>query len=246
MDKLYIVIPAYNEEETIETVVRDWHDVAAKVNEQSKIVIIDDGSKDSTYVKLRELQKELPQLLAITKPNAGHGATVLYGYQYALLNEADYVFQTDSDGQTLPSEFWQFWENRKTYDIQIGFRENRQDGLSRILITKALRLVLFLQFGIWINDANSPFRLMTSNTLSEILSYIPKNHNLSNVLMTVLYHNGKKNIKYYPITFCPRQGGTSSYNFRKIIKIGWKAIKDFSSLKKLLIKSRIDAREKKI
>jgi len=230
MDKLYIVIPAYNEEENIESVVRDWHDVAFKVNEQSRIVVIDDGSKDNTYAKLKELQKELPRLEAVTKQNGGHGAAVLYGYRYALDNGADYVFQTDSDGQTLPSEFWQFWENREKYDMQIGFRKGRQDGLSRIVVTKTLRLVLFLQFKIWITDANTPFRLMSSCTLSEALRYIPENHNLSNVLMTVIYHKKNKSVKYYPITFRPRQGGVNSINLKKIIKIAWKALKDFASL----------------
>jgi glycosyltransferase involved in cell wall biosynthesis len=229
MDKLYIVIPAYNEEENIETVAREWHEVAAKVNEQSRIAVIDDGSKDSTYTKLKELQKELPQLEAVTKPNDGHGAAVLYGYRHALDNGADYVFQTDSDGQTLPSEFWQFWENRKKHDMQIGFRKSRQDGFFRIIVTKTLRFVLFLQFGIWINDANTPFRLMSSNTLSEMLPHIPENYNLSNVLLTVLYYKKNRNIKYYPITFRPRQGGVNSINFGKIIKIGWKAVRDFSS-----------------
>jgi len=227
IDKLYIVIPAYNEEENIETVAREWHDVTARINEQCRIVIIDDGSKDGTYTKLQELQKELPQLEAITKSNGGHGATLLYGYHHVLINEADYVFQTDSDGQTLPSEFWQFWDNRKNYDIQIGFRKNRQDGISRIFISKALQLILFLQFGIWITDANTPFRLMSSDTLSEMLPYIPEDHNLSNVLLTVLYHKKQKKVKYYPITFRPRQGGVNSINFKKIVKIGWKAIKDF-------------------
>jgi glycosyltransferase involved in cell wall biosynthesis len=234
MNKLYIIIPAYNEEENIETVVREWHDVVVKVNKHSRIAVIDDGSKDSTYIKLKELQKELSQLEAITKPNSGHGATILYGYRHALVEGADYVFQTDSDGQTLPSEFWQFWEDRGKYDIQIGFRKGRQDGFSRIIVTKTLKLILFLQFGIWITDANTPFRLMSLKTLSEMLRRIPENHNLSNVLLTVLYHKEKKKVNYYPITFRPRQGGTNSINLSKIIKIGWKAIKDFASLRSSL------------
>ena len=240
MNKLYIVIPAYNEEENVKTIAREWHDLAAKINKQSRILIIDDGSKDDTYIKLKELQKELPQLEITSKPNSGHGATVLYGYRYALVNGADYIFQTDSDGQTLSSEFWQFWENRKNYDMQIGFRKGRQDGPFRILVTKTLRLVLFLQFGLWITDANTPFRLMSSKTLSETLPRIPENHYLSNVLLTILCHKNKKNIKYYPITFRPRQGGVNSINFRKIIKVGLKAVKDFSSFKTLLIKPQIE------
>ena len=137
MDKLYIFIPAYNyEEETIKAVAHEWHGVAVKSGGQSRVVIIDDGSKDSTYAKLQDLQKELPQLEAITKPNSGHGATILYGYRHALEQGADYIFQTDSDGQTLADEFWQFWELRKQYDAQIGYRKKRGDGFSCVFITK--------------------------------------------------------------------------------------------------------------
>jgi len=231
MDKLYIVIPAYNEEENIEIVVREWHDVVIKINERSRILLIDDGSKDNTFTKLKELQKELPQLETVTKPNSGHGATVIYGYQYALVNGADYVFQTDSDGQTLSSDFWQFWENRKKYDFQIGSRKSRQDGIFRILVAKILRLILFLQFGSWIIDANTPFRLMSAQSLTDLLPKIPNDHNLANVLLTVLYTKTKKKIRYVPITFRPRQGGINSINFRKIARIGIKAVKDFYQLK---------------
>jgi glycosyltransferase involved in cell wall biosynthesis len=234
MDKLYIIIPAYNEEENIDSVAREWHEIVVNASEESRLVIVDDGSKDNTYEKLQQLQEELPQLQAVTKPNGGHGATVLYGYNYALEQGADYVFQTDSDGQTLPSEFAQFWENKKDFDIQIGFRKGRQDGFSRIIVTKTLRLVLFLQFGKWIKDANTPYRLMSAESLRELAVRIPENHNLSNVLLTVLYHKQKKRIKYYPITFRPRQGGVNSINFKKITKIGWKAVKDFASLRKSL------------
>jgi len=231
MNKLYIVIPAYNEEENIETAAREWHDVVCKINEQSRVTVIDDGSRDGTYTKLKVLQKELPQLAALTRPNGGHGAAVLCGYGYALENGADYVFQTDSDGQTLPSEFWRFWENRECYDIQIGCRKGRKDGLSRVFVTKTLRLVLFCLFGLWIKDANTPFRLMSAQSLAEVLPKIPDGHNLANVLLTVLYTKNKKKMRYVPITFRPRQGGVNSINFRKITKIGLKAVKDFYRLK---------------
>ena len=73
MDKLYIVIPAYNEEETIEDVAREWHQIVEKIGEDSRLVIINDGSKDSTYEKLLELKNVLPQLEPVSKENSGHG-----------------------------------------------------------------------------------------------------------------------------------------------------------------------------
>jgi len=234
MDKLYIVIPAYNEEENIEAVAREWHEVVYKAGEQSRIVIIDDGGKDSTYAKLLELQKELPQLEPITKKNSGHGGTVLYGYNYAIEKGADFIFQTDSDGQTIASEFWQFWENRHNYDAQIGYRKDRKDGLSRIFVTKTLKLVLLFTFGLWITDANTPFRLINRKTLERFLPKIPENYNLSNVLLTVLMEKNKVNMRYLKITFRPRQGGVNSINMKRIFKIGQKAVGDFISLRRVV------------
>ncbi|AZU63993.1 glycosyltransferase family 2 protein [Neobacillus mesonae] len=237
MDKLYIVIPAYNEEMNIEAVAREWHEVIEKVGGPgSKLVIIDDGSKDNTYQKLRELQKDLPHLEPVTKANSGHGATVLYGYNYAIANNADYIFQTDSDGQTLPSEFYQFWDLRKRHSAIIGYRNHRQDGLSRIFVTKTLKLVLFLIFRQKITDANTPFRLMNREVLEKCVQKIPKDFNLSNVMLTVNLVKMNENIKFIPITFRPRQGGVNSINFKRITGIGIQAVKDFREIKKGLVR----------
>ena len=107
-ENLYIVIPAYNEEETITAVAKKWHKIVEKIGQHSKLVIINDGSKDNTLKKLKTLTKTLPNLVVLNKENGGHGDTILYGYKYALNKKADYIFQTDSDDQTLPSEFWIF------------------------------------------------------------------------------------------------------------------------------------------
>lgn len=247
MEKLFIVIPAYNEEENIEGVAREWHEVVEKIGGGSRLVIIDDGSKDNTYQKLVELKKELTYLEPITKPNAGHGATVLYGYNYAIEQGADYIFQTDSDGQTLPSEFWQFWEKRQEYAALIGHRNHREDGFSRIVVTKTLKFVLWCIFGLKITDANTPFRLIKRDVLEKYIKQIPKDFNLSNVMLTVLLLNAKENVKFIPITFRPRQGGVNSINLKKITKIGIQAVKDFRVIKKEMKKSnknKIEEKEK--
>ena len=234
MDKLYIIIPAYNEESNIEEVARQWHDVVKNINDESRLVIIDDGSKDSTLNVLESLKEELSQLEVVTKENSGHGATVLYGYNYALENGAEYIFQTDSDGQTLPEEFYPFWEERDNYAAIIGHRNHRKDGFSRVIVTKTLKFVLWCIFGLKITDANTPFRLIKREVLQRYITKIPKDFNLSNVMLTVCLVKYKENIKFVPITFRPRQGGVNSINFKKIIGIGKQAVKDFRYIKKSL------------
>lgn len=232
MEKLYIIIPAYNEEANIRSVIDQWHSVVENTGTDSRLVVVNDGSRDCTYQVLLELKKQYPQLIVLTKKNQGHGATVLYGYKYAIHKGADYVFQTDSDGQTLASEFPVFWRNREKCGLLIGQRIHREDGVSRLFVTKVLRLVLLVVFHVWVKDANSPYRLMRCSQLQEILKRVPKDFFLSNVLIAVIYTKKKLGVHYYPISFLPRQGGENSINLKKIFGIGKKSFRQFLALRK--------------
>ena len=235
--KVYFVMPAYNEEANIEDVIKQWHPICERINaegNEAKLVIANDGSKDNTFAIMQQLQTKYPLLEPLDKPNSGHGATVLYLYRYAIEHEADYIFQTDSDGQTLPDEFWQMWENRNRYDFQIGTRGGRQDGYSRIFVTKTLRFVVWLMFHVWVKDANTPFRLLKVAKLKPILDIIPMDYNLANVAVSAIAVRWNYNIGWYPITFRPRQGGVNSINMKRIFQIGVNALSDFRTINKNL------------
>ena len=237
MDKLYIVMPAYNEAENIEETVNQWYSIVERIQNEGNecfLVVADDGSKDATYEKMCLLKSTKPNYIPLTKLNSGHGATVLFLYDYAIQKGATYVFQTDSDGQTLPDEFWQMWQNRETFDFQIGTRDGRNDGFSRIVVTKILRFVVFLTFGVWVKDSNTPFRLMKAERLKEILKYVPSDFFLANVAVSAIAVKKEDKIAWYPITFRPRQGGVNSINLKRIIKIGWKALGDLKHVNKNL------------
>lgn len=148
--------------------IDDWHLVVEKYNGDgnSRLVIIDDGSMDNTYKIMQEYAESRPLFQLITKPNVGHGATVLYGYKYALENGADYIFQTDSDGQTLLEEFYRFWDIKDDYDMVIGNRNKHEDGFSRVVVTKTLKLVIRLCFGVKVIEPIR-HRLMKAERLNE-------------------------------------------------------------------------------
>ena len=237
MKSIYFVMPAYNEEANIEDVIKQWHPICEKINQlgdNAKLVIANDGSKDNTYKIMKNLEEKYPYFIAIDKPNSGHGATVLYLYRYAIEEGADYVFQTDSDGQTLPEEFWQMWDNKEKYDFQIGTRGGRQDGGSRVFVTKTLRFVVWCMFHVWVKDANTHFRLLDVEKLKPILDIIPTDYNLANVAVSAIAVRWNYNIAWYPITFRPRQGGVNSINMKRIFKIGVKALSDFRMINKNL------------
>lgn len=239
LECLYIVIPAYNEQETIRDVIKEWYPIVERYNGNgtSRLVIIDDGSKDHTYKIMEEEARSKPYFQPVTKTNGGHGATVLFGYHYALDHQADYIFQTDSDGQTLASEFPPFWEERGQYDMVIGYRNHREDGFSRVVVTKTLKLVIRLIFHAWVTDANTPYRLMKATTLGRYLPIIPEDFNLSNVVLSVIYKKKNCAVKFVPITFRPRQGGVNSINLKRIIGIGKRALKDFRGINRRIDKA---------
>jgi glycosyltransferase involved in cell wall biosynthesis len=234
MDNCYIVIPAYNEAKNIRQCINEWYKVVESCGTESRLVVIDDGSNDETYSIMCRMAYSMPQFVPFNKTNGGHGSTILFGYRYALTSGANYIFQTDSDGQTYPSEFYKFWDNRNKYTIIIGERNQRKDGWYRIFVTKILKFMVKLFFGLTIIDANTPFRLMRTDILKKYILLISKDYFLINVFFTVCFINCNENVKFMPITFDKRMGGVNSINMKRIFNIGLQAIKDFSRFRKIL------------
>ena len=234
MDKLYIVIPAYNESENLENLIKDWYPVIEKHSGdgESRMLVVNDGSKDNTYELLQEYAKTRPLLKPMTKPNGGHGSTVLFGYRQAIEAGADYIFQTDSDGQTNPDEIEQFWDNRNQYDAIIGNRVVRGDGKSRKFVENTVCMLLKVIFDVNVKDANAPFRLMKMGLVKKYIDRLPKDYNLPNIMFTTYFTYYNEKVKFIPITFKPRQAGTNTINVKRIVKIGWTALGDFWNFKK--------------
>lgn len=233
-ETLYIVLPAYNEEENIRKVVVEWYPHIADKSDDSKMVIADGGSKDNTLNILYELQKEYPKLEVFSKPNTDHGTKVIFLYDYAIKSGADYIFQTDSDRQTDPAEFPQFWASRDQFDAVIGNRTKRGDGYGRKFVEDVLRLLLFIYFNAKTPDSGAPFRLMRTSLVKKYLYLMPSDYNLPNAFLTACFARDKENVKYIPITFKNRQGGKNYIDIGKIFKIGLQSLKNFFMLRKRL------------
>lgn len=226
-------MPAYNEEDNIEQTVKSWYPVIEKHNSEgkSKLIVFNDGSRDQTGIKGKELMKEFSLFEMIDKPNSGHGPTLIYAYDYAIKSGADFIFQTDSDGQTNRDEFEGFWELRNQYDGIFGQRPVRGDGKGRAFVEKVVCLLLRIYFGVKVPDANAPFRLMKADVVKKYLYKMPPDYDLPNIMMTTYFSYHKEKIFFKTISFKSRQGGVNSIHIKKIIKIGWKALRDFKKLK---------------
>lgn len=227
-------MPAYNEEENIEQVIKAWYPLIEEEDraDTSRLVVADSGSSDRTHEILMELQKNYPKLQILADTEKQHGPKVLALYKYAIAQGADYIFQTDSDGQTDPMEFENFWKMTEEYDLIIGNRTARGDGKSRAYVEKVVCLLLRIYFGVKVPDANAPFRLMRADIVNKYINRMPDNYNIPNIMFTTYFKYYDEKMLFKEISFRPRQAGNNSINIPRIMEIGWKALGDFRRFKR--------------
>ena len=225
-------MPAYNEEQNIRETVLSWYPLLEGKADNSRLVIADSGSLDKTHQILEELKTEYPKLEIVVDCDKQHGPKLIALYKEAISNGIDYIFQTDSDGQTDPSEFDEFWESRKEYDAIFGNRTVRGDGKARAFVERVVCFLLRIFFGVKVPDANAPFRLMKSAVISKYIDRMPVDYFLPNIMIVVFCSFYNENILFKEISFKPRAAGKNSINIPRIMKIGINALKDFSNFKK--------------
>lgn len=184
-ENLAVVIPVYNEEAVIETVLRKWIEALDALKINYRIHVYNDGSKDSTSEKLAACEKLFGGRLAVhEKKNSGHGPTILKGYRE---NGSAYcwIFQTDSDDEMSPVHFHELWERRGEYDFVTGRRDQRKQNLSRAAVSFLSRWTVRLFYGgntVW--DVNSPYRLMRSEAFAPLFEVIPPDTFAPNVVVS--------------------------------------------------------------
>lgn len=224
MDKLWVVMPVYNEEECVEQVTYEWLDELRKYMFNFTFCILNDGSKDSTLEILKKIESKEEEVLVIDKQNSGHGQTCVYGYGIAIEKGAEWIFQIDSDGQCDPKHFNQILEKAKNHAVVYGFRKTREDGFQRFMVSRVVSFFVFFATGVWVRDANVPYRMMKKELLEKSLPKIPDNFNLANILVSVLLQKQVK-IKWINIHFRDRMGGSPSVKTSMFAKHGLKLFK---------------------
>jgi glycosyltransferase involved in cell wall biosynthesis len=217
--ELAVVMPAWNEQESIRVVVEEWVAGLRAVEVDFDLMVIDDGSTDSTPWILERLAKRFPELRVMRKDNSGHGQSCVYGYRLAANEGYDWIFQIDSDGQCDPRFFPDLWARRGEGNAVFGDRARRDDGRHRRLISKVVSLVTLAAGRVWLRDANTPYRLMRSRRLAALIERIPEDIDLANIAVAALFAR-EGEIVWAPITFRKRHGGQPSVSGLKFAKKG--------------------------
>ncbi|TAF03316.1 MAG: glycosyltransferase family 2 protein [Runella slithyformis] len=224
-----IVMPAYNEEECIEDVVSMWTSFLTKTfpDKSTKLIVINDGSKDQTKVILDRIAPAIPNLLVVHQPNGGHGNAVVNGYRKAVELDSEYVFQTDSDDQFITEDVLKLWARRNESQFILGYRQIRFDAFARLIITRILKTTLFLVYGTFISDSNIPFRLIKGSYLKKLLAQLPNPEPFApNIFLAVMASKAGQKLLDIPITHKERLTGTVSILRWKLIQVCIQSFKE--------------------
>ena len=121
--KLMVFMTAYNEENTIGNVLERILDTLEDVDADTDILVVDDGSTDTTA----EIARQYPVKLVVHPTNLGPGAATQTGYEYAVRNNYQYTVRMDADGQHRPEDIPKLLEpiQNDEADIVIGSRYKR-------------------------------------------------------------------------------------------------------------------------
>ncbi|ASJ01317.1 glycosyltransferase family 2 protein [Thermococcus gorgonarius] len=185
--KTLIIIPAYNEELTIGSVVT----LARKYGD---VLVVDDGSKDRTS----EIARESGAVVIRHEVNGGKGKALRTGFEYAFSNGYDFVVTIDADGQHDPDEIPALLEPllRGEADLVIG---------SRFLNGAKKNIPLYRRLGLWvlnfttnmnlgdglkITDSQSGFRAMNRKVLGEILRVNSEGYKVESDMLVHLSEKG--------------------------------------------------------
>ncbi len=212
MPELFVVMPVYNEQHSLESVVREWIEEFRQHTGNFVLFAIDDGSTDQSLEILHKLRSIYPELRVESQPNCGHGPACLVGYKVAIRENADWLFQIDSDGQSLPDYFRDIWNLREKADAIFGYRKTRDDGLARALISRCLSVMVALTVATWVKGTNVPYRLMKLKNVSPIISSLPEKVTLVNVFLAIALQN-RLGLTWVDIRFGKRRGGEQSLGY---------------------------------
>jgi glycosyltransferase involved in cell wall biosynthesis len=222
MKDLGLVMPVYNEEECILEVIQSWHRELSRLKIEFIIIVLNDGSTDTTAERLKTLSG-FNEILIVNKENSGHGPTILLGYRLAV-EKAQWVFQVDSDNEITPDQFEELWAKRENYDGLFGYRQARSQTLTRKIVSVIARNSVKLLFGQGVEDSNVPYRLLRAGILKKIIGKIPPGTFAPNVIISGAFSMHKLRIYNQPVFCFGRKTGKTTLVSWKIL---WAALPSF-------------------
>ena len=211
---LSIVIPAFNEEESINPLVNLIFKNLDKNLEDFEIILIDDGSDDKTWTEIVKISNKFENIVSIKLlENYGKSDALDAGFKVC---KGNYVLTMDADLQDDPSEilplYFMIIENK--YDLVSGWKKKRNDPLTKTIPSKFFNLVTRLFSGIKLNDFNCGIKIYRKEVINSINLY----GEMHRYIPLIAKWNGFNKIAEKEVNHNRRKYGVTKFGMERYIR----------------------------
>ena len=208
-----IVIPLYNEEESLPELTAWINRVLDAEGLKGEIIMVDDGSKDNSWKVIKELSKQYGNIRGIRfKRNYGKSAALNSGFEAA---SGDVVITMDADMQDSPDEIPELYKMVKNegYDLVSGWKKKRFDPISKTVPTKIFNAATRWMSGIKLHDFNCGLKAYDNRVVKSIDVY----GEMHRYIPVIAKNRGYSNIGEKVVEHRPRKYGTTKFGMSRFI-----------------------------
>ncbi|HSO87973.1 MAG TPA: glycosyltransferase family 2 protein [Draconibacterium sp.] len=213
--EISIVIPLFNEEESIPELAAWIERVMNENNFSYEIIMIDDGSKDNSWLMVEELQSKNPFIKGIKfRRNYGKSAALYCGFDVA---QGDVIITMDADLQDSPDEIPGLFKMIKEdgYDLVSGWKKKRYDPvLSKNIPSKIYNFTVRIITGIKLHDMNCGLKAYRKNVIKSIEVY----GEMHRYIPVLAKWAGYKNIGEKVVKHSERKYGVTKFGMERFIR----------------------------
>ena len=212
-ESVSIVIPVYEEEESLPHLYESIKKVMDKLKRKYEIVFVDDGSKDGTLRVLESYQKKDPAVVVVSfRRNFGQTAAMAAGFEYA---QGDIIVTMDADLQNDPDDIPKLLEKMKGHDVVSGWRKKRQDKfISRRLPSMIANGLISKVTGVHLHDYGCTLKAYRKEVIKSVRLYGEMHRFIPAIASWV-----GASITEVETNHHPRKFGKSKYGISRTIRV---------------------------
>ena len=220
--KLSIVTPVYQAEMILEELVDRIKKSAPKDFQELEIILVDDGSKDNSWRKIEELVERHREVLGIKlSRNFGQHYAITAGLDHVI---GDWIVVMDCDLQDQPEEIKKLFEKSKEgYDIVLARRNQRKDGLFKLLFSKLFYRTLAYLSGSEQDETIANFGIYNKKVVTQVQQLRESIRYFPTMIKWVGFRSAKVNVEH-----AGRAKGKSNYNVHKMLNLALDIMLAFS------------------
>ncbi|MDO9542042.1 MAG: glycosyltransferase family 2 protein [Kiritimatiellia bacterium] len=211
---LSVVVPVFNEAENVKLLCEKLHDALSKLGRSYEIILVDDGSTDGTWEKLRENIREVPNFrLVRLRRNFGQTAAMSAGMHEA---RGEIIITLDADLQNDPEDIPLLLERiDKGFDVVSGWRKDRKDeAIRRRLPSMFANRLISSVTGVHLHDYGCTLKAYRREVLDNIELYGDMHR-----FVPALASWGGCKVDEVVVHHYPRRFGKSKYGLSRIVKV---------------------------